>query len=112
MQFEIQNSKSGAELPPGAYPARFDEIRPIETAKGKAYRWAFTLDDGRTYSDLSDAETPPTNGNKMGRWLAGLVGSPAVPGLKIDALTCVGRRYVLVIGERSKLSTLTAIPSA
>src|SRR5690606_17130402 len=50
-------------IPPGTYSCIFQGITEIETKNGPALRWAFTTDDGKTISGLSDAANGPTTKN-------------------------------------------------
>ena len=113
MKFTIQES-GGDGVPAGTYQAEFAEFNhELETSNGKAIRWAFTTDDGRTVSGLSDRESPPTTKNKTGRWLAAISGKPLTAGVEVDPTDYIGQRYLLIVADKGngigKLETFSKI---
>jgi hypothetical protein len=102
MEFIIHES-GGDGVPPGTYQGVFDSFDcELETSKGKAIRWAFKADDGRTIDGISDRESKPTTKNKTGRWLAA-----------VDPTQYIGKRYLLIVsdggGGKGKLDTFSRL---
>ena len=113
MIFTIQES-GGDGVPPGNYQGTFSKFDDtLETSNGKAIRWAFTVDDDRIVSGISDRESPPTTKNKTGRWLAAISSQPLTAGTSVDPLDYIGHRYLLIVGDagqgRGKLETFSRI---
>jgi hypothetical protein len=106
-------------VPPGTYRTQFTAFTPTTTSKGKAYRWTFTVIEGehkgKTISDLSDGEHPPTVKNKTGRWLVALSGKPLASGTSVDPDEYVGKTYFVICEPKenggSKISTFSALPA-
>ncbi len=94
MLYTITNSFEG--LTPGNYPASFVGVSKIETQKGEALRWAFTTDDGKTISGLTDA-AKPTVKNKLGRWLCALAKAPLQAGTQVEPSDYIGKKYILIV---------------
>lgn len=97
MEFTIENSQKYSELKAGNYTCTFIGLTPMETSKGKAYRWEFRSDQGETISGLSDGNGPPSPANKTGRWLAALSGLPLVKDTKIVPANYIGKRYLVIV---------------
>lgn len=113
MEFVIQES-GGDGVPPGTYKASFSDFNAeLETSNGKAIRWAFKTDDGRTVSGISDRESPPTTKNKTGRWLAAISGKPLAAGTSVDPSEHIGKQYLLIVSDggngRGRLETFSPI---
>ena len=106
-------------LPAGAYKAVFQSFTTIDTAKGKAYRWAFTVLEGtsagKTISDLSDAGKPPSPKNKTGGWLSALSGKPLADGTAVDPDEYIGKSYLVMLEARddgkTKIATVKWLPT-
>jgi hypothetical protein len=113
MLFTITDSYEN--VPAGTYQATFSGMKETETANGKAYRWAFKADDGRTISGLSDAEKPPTTKNKTGRWLCALGAKPLQAGTEVDPDSYIGKRYFVIVAaaldNKTKLETFSPLPA-
>jgi hypothetical protein len=113
MEFIIHES-GGDGVPPGTYQGVFDSFDcELETSKGKAIRWAFKADDGRTIDGISDRESKPTTKNKTGRWLAAISGKPLTVGTAVDPTQYIGKRYLLIVsdggGGKGKLDTFSRL---
>jgi hypothetical protein len=114
MLLTIQPSNTFSEVPPGNYPSKFEGVSEIETQKGKALRWLFKADDGKSISALSDAESAPTPNNKTGRWLTALTGKPLTPGMSVDPSEFIGKRYFVIVASvngKSRVETFAAMAS-
>lgn len=96
--FTIQASNDFT--PVGNYQTTFKGIENIETEHGKAYRWLFETKDGKTISVLADGEKPPTQKNKMGRFLSALSGQPLHAGVQVDPDAFVGKPYFVIVGHK------------
>lgn len=99
-------------VPPGTYSCIFQGITEIETKNGPALRWAFTTDDGKTISGLSDAANGPTTKNKTGRWLCALATKPIVAGVQVNPDEYIGKKYLCIVTANengSRLETFSAL---
>lgn len=110
--FTIQASNDFT--PVGAYQTTFTGLEPIETEHGKAYRWLFTTGDGKTISAIADGEKPPTQKNKMGRFLSALSRQPLQAGVSVDPDKYVGQKYLVIVSHKddgvgTKVDTFSAI---
>ena len=95
-------SSSYDNVPAGTYKAKFKEFQQdIETSKGKAYRWKFTITEGKyagtNVSELSDAGSLPSTKNKTGRFLVAISGKPLAHGTAVDPDDYVGRPYLVIV---------------
>lgn len=114
LEFTIESSAKYAELKPGNYNCIFMGITPIETTKGKAWRWEFKREDNsEIISGLTDANGPPTPANKTGRWLSALANKPLTSGEKIIPANYVGKRYLVIVqadgNGKASIITFTAL---
>lgn len=90
-------ASSSTPIPVGNYPAKFVEFAGIETKCGKAYRWVFHSDDGKTISEISDGVATPTPNNRTGRFLMALTGKALQVGEKINPESYYGQRYFVIV---------------
>jgi hypothetical protein len=103
-------------VPAGTYKAKFKEFQEnVETSRGKAYRWRFTITEGKhagvNVSELSDAGSLPSTKNKTGRFLVAISGKPLADGTEVDPDHYVGRPYLLIVEPKenggSKITTFS-----
>jgi len=95
-------------VPSGAYRTVFDSVEPVETSKGKAYRWKWTVSEGpqkgSLISSFSDREYDPSPKNKTGRYLAALAGTSPSDGLAIDPDHYVGKEYTVTVDDAGRVA--------
>jgi hypothetical protein len=102
MHFEIG---SGACVPPGFYRATFEGVAETEPhpefGRGVKFTWRVTGGDhdGSIVSSICGLEKPPTPKNRLGRTLGGLLGSPVVPGARVDCSQFHGRTYMIAVEQ-------------
>ncbi len=121
-QYEIQDSKPKYEaIPAGNYQADFLGMKPVtlENNGSKVFRWEFKIVDGehkgKTISELSDADKPPTVKNKTGRFLAQIANTPLAAGTKVDPDSFIGKRYLVIVFPKdqgkTKIEAFSQIPT-
>ena len=114
MQFDIG---SGSSVPAGFYRAIFEGVAETEPHAefGRGVKFSFKVTggehDGASVTSICGIEKPPTPKNRLGRTLGGLLGSPVVPGARIDAAQYVGRAYMIMVeaapsGTGTRVSTI------
>lgn len=115
--FQVQVG-SDSTVAAGVYPATFTEFVDLKEGEhGPYYTFRFEGEDGKKYVGFVDEPKGPPrvgeNGNKLGRFLAGLAGKPPTEGFSNTPDDYIGKRYLLIFGPNKKgnisLSSFTPI---
>lgn len=107
--FNVTDSKEYKDPDPGVYYGIFEKYEDGTSKDGNEYlKWFFKGDDGTVYTVITDSSNP-TTGNKLGRVLCGLKGSPLAG--PVNPSEYIGKRYALVYAPnrngKSSMSTVS-----
>jgi hypothetical protein len=93
-----------ALVPIGAYDSTLKSVEATEHPEyGKGSRFTFGIDTGaqagQEVAVTCSSNSPPTQKNKLGRTLRGLLGRALQPGENISVTQFIGRKYHIVVED-------------
>ncbi len=102
MSLQFQIEQGGSTVPAGAFRARFTEVGDTEHEEyGAGLRFVWKVvggdHDGEETSRITGIK--PTPKNALGKILAGLTGGGIEVGQTVDIESCIGREYLINVGE-------------